>query len=158
MTVNQSYNIYMSLLSRLSCKGWVRQHLAPYWWVVYDQANRGRDVYGHRERVVESVALTTHGSHIQRFNWDLVDACVSTKWSSWTWPRQLCCDRCLLITKRPKAPSHYRYLIWVLCYIPYMGLNGVQFCDWSCSCVYCDFEFLKFVFSTLRSRSWFKFN
>jgi len=64
------------------------------------------------------------------------------------------CDRCLLITKRPKAP----YLIWVLCYIPYMGLNGVRFCDCSCSCVYCDFEFLKFVFSTLRSRSCFKFN
>ena len=38
-------------------------------------------------------------------------------------------DGCLLITKRPKAPSHYRYLIWVLCYIPYVGLNGVQFCD-----------------------------
>jgi len=34
-------------------------------------------------------------------------------------------------------------------------LNGVQFCDCSCSCVYCDFEFLKFVFSTLRSRSCF---
>jgi len=26
-------------------------------------------------------------------------------------------------------------------------------CDFSCSCVYCDFEFLKFVFSTLQSRS-----
>jgi len=68
------------------------------------------------------------------------------------------CDRCLLITKRPKAPSHYRYLIWVLCYILYMGLNGVQFCDCSCSCVYCDVEFLKFVFSTLRSRRCFQFN
>ena len=28
------------------------------------------------------------------------------------------CNTCLLITKRPKAPSHYRYLIWVLYYIP----------------------------------------
>ena len=73
-------------------------------------------------------------------------------------PESAWCDRCLLITKRPKAPSHYNYLIRVLFYIPYMGLNGVQFCDCSCSCVYCDFEFLKFVFSTLRSRSCFKFN
>ena len=68
------------------------------------------------------------------------------------------CDRCLLITKRPKAPSHCRYLIWVLCYISYVGLNGVQFCDCSSSCVYCDFELLRFVFSTLRSRSCFEFN
>jgi len=29
-------------------------------------------------------------------------------------------------------------------------------CDFSCSCVYCDFEFFKFVFSTLRSRSCFQ--
>ena len=25
-------------------------------------------------------------------------------------------------SKRSKAPSHYRYLVWVLDYIPYMGL------------------------------------
>jgi len=30
--------------------------------------------------------------------------------------------RCLLITESPKTPSHYRYQIWVLCYIPYTGL------------------------------------
>jgi len=47
-------------------------------------------------------------------------------------PSSRWCDRCLLITKRPKTPSYYRYLIWVLSYIPYMGLNGVQFCDCSC--------------------------
>jgi len=32
------------------------------------------------------------------------------------------CERCLLITESPKTPGHYRYLIWVLCYIPYTGL------------------------------------
>ena len=37
------------------------------------------------------------------------------------------CDGCLLITKRSKAPSHYRYLIWVLGYIPYMRLAGFSF-------------------------------
>ena len=58
--------------------------------------------------------------------------------------------------RKSKNHGHYRYLIWVLDYIPQMGLNGVQFCDCSCSCVYCDFEFLKFVFSTLRSRSCFQ--
>jgi len=31
--------------------------------------------------------------------------------------------------------------MWILCYIPYVGLSGVQFCDCSCSCKYCDFEF-----------------
>jgi len=36
---------------------------------------------------------------------------------------------------------------------PLYGIGGVQFCDFLCSCVYCDFEFLKFVFSTLQSRS-----
>ena len=34
----------------------------------------------------------------------------------------LWCDRCLLITKTLENPSHYRYLVWVLDYIPYMGL------------------------------------
>ena len=58
-------------------------------------------------------------------------------------------------TESPKTPGHYWYLIWVLCYIPYVGLNGVQFCDCSCSCVYCNSEFSKFVFSTLRSGSCF---
>ena len=32
------------------------------------------------------------------------------------------CERCLLITENPKTPGHYRYLIWVLVYIPYTGL------------------------------------
>jgi len=32
------------------------------------------------------------------------------------------CERCLLITESPKTLSHFRYLIWVLCYIPYTGL------------------------------------
>ena len=32
------------------------------------------------------------------------------------------CERCLLITESPKTPGHYRYLIWVLVYIPNMGL------------------------------------
>ena len=30
--------------------------------------------------------------------------------------------RCLLITESPKTPGHYRYLKWVLGYIPYTGL------------------------------------
>ena len=67
------------------------------------------------------------------------------------------CGRCSLITKRPKAPSHYRYLNLGPGLHPLYGIYGVQFCDYSCSCVYCDFEFLKFVFSTLQSRSCFKF-
>ena len=45
------------------------------------------------------------------------------------------------------------YLIWVLVYIPYTGLAVFSFAIFSCSCVYCDFEFLRFVFSTLQSRS-----
>jgi len=63
------------------------------------------------------------------------------------------CERCLLITESPKTPGHYRYLIWVLVYIPYTGLAVFSFAIFSCSCVYYDFEFLKFVFSTLQSRS-----
>ena len=39
---------------------------------------------------------------------------------------------------------------------PLYGIGGVQFFDFSCSCVYCDFEFLKFVFSTLQSRNSFQ--
>ena len=45
------------------------------------------------------------------------------------------CERCLLITESPKTPGHYRYLIWVLCYIPYTGLaerlRGTPYCVWS---------------------------
>ena len=66
------------------------------------------------------------------------------------------CERCLLITESPDVPGHYRYIIWDLYYIPYVGLNGVQFCNCSCSYVYCDFEFMNFVFSTLQSRSCFQ--
>jgi len=36
-------------------------------------------------------------------------------------PRTLCplwCERCLFITESPKTPGHYRYLMWVLYYIP----------------------------------------
>jgi len=36
-------------------------------------------------------------------------------------------ERCLLITESPKTPGHYRYLIWVLCYIPYTGLAVFSF-------------------------------
>ena len=32
------------------------------------------------------------------------------------------CERCLLITESPKTPGHFRYLIWVFCYIPCTGL------------------------------------
>ena len=62
------------------------------------------------------------------------------------------CERCLLITESPKTPSHYKYLMGPRLH-PLYGIGSVQFCDFSCSCVYCDFEFLKFVFSTLQSRS-----
>jgi len=37
------------------------------------------------------------------------------------------CERCLLITESPKTPGHYRYLIGVLGYIPYMGLAVFSF-------------------------------
>ena len=51
------------------------------------------------------------------------------------------CERCLLITESPKTPGHYRYLIWVFVYIPYTGLAEFSLAIFSCSCVYCDFEF-----------------
>jgi len=37
LSVNQAYHIYMLLLPRLSCKGWVLHHLARRCWVAYDQ-------------------------------------------------------------------------------------------------------------------------
>ena len=37
------------------------------------------------------------------------------------------CERCLLITESPNTPGHYRYLIWVLGYIPYTGLAVFSF-------------------------------
>ena len=53
------------------------------------------------------------------------------------------CERCLSITESPKTPGHYRYLIWVLVYIAYTGLAVFSFANFSCSCVYCDFDFLQ---------------
>jgi len=49
------------------------------------------------------------------------------------------CERCLLITESPKTPGHYRCPRLQ----PLYGIGGVQFCDFSCSCVYCDFDFLQ---------------
>jgi len=65
------------------------------------------------------------------------------------------CVRCLIITESPKTPSHYRYQILVLGYIPYTGLAvfGLRFLVFLCML---RFRFLKFVFSTLQSRSWFQ--
>jgi len=63
------------------------------------------------------------------------------------------CERCLLITESPKTPGHYRYLIWVLGYIPYMGL-AVFSCAISRVPVYTAISIpCEFVFSTLQSRS-----
>ena len=63
------------------------------------------------------------------------------------------CERCLLITESPKTPGHYRYLIWVLGYIPYMGLAVFSFSIarvpvYTAISISC-----KIVFSTLQSRS-----
>ena len=57
--------------------------------------------------------------------------------------------RCLLIIESPEPPGHYRYLKLGPRLHPLYGNGGVQFCDLSDSCVYCGFEFLRFVFSTL---------
>jgi len=83
---------------------------------------------------------------------------VVMKGANWRSPGTKWCGRCLLITKRPKAPIHYRYLNLGPRLHSLYGIGSVQFCDYSCSCVYCDFEFLKFVLSTLRSRSCFNNN
>ena len=50
------------------------------------------------------------------------------------------CTRCLLITESPKTPGHYRYLKLGPRLHPLYGIGVVQFCDLSCSCVYCGFE------------------
>ena len=42
---------------------------------------------------------------------------------------EICCERCLLITESHKTPGHYRYLIWVLIYIPYTGLAVFSFAN-----------------------------
>jgi len=63
------------------------------------------------------------------------------------------CERCLLITESPKTPGHYRYLIWVLGYIPYTGLAVFSYAI-SRVPVYTAISIpCEFVFSTLQSRS-----
>ena len=60
------------------------------------------------------------------------------------------CERCLLITESPKTPGHYRYLIWVLGYIPYTGLAVFSFAI-SRVPVYTAISYsYKFVFSTFQ--------
>jgi len=98
--------------------------------------------------------MHAHGSiHVRSIGllWRYTTALFGLLWGSDAW-----CERCLLITESPTTPGHNSHLIWVLCYIPYVGLNGVQFCNCACSCVYCDSEFVKFVSSTLRSSSCFQ--
>ena len=66
------------------------------------------------------------------------------------------CERCLLITESPKTPGHYRYLIWVLGYIPYKGLAVFSFAI-SRVPVYTAISIpCEFVFSTLQSRSCYR--
>ena len=68
---------------------------------------------------------------------------------------------CFVHRNRRITPTHPSTPTSILTHTllhPLYGIGGVQFCDYSCSCVYCDFEFSKFVFSTLRSRSCFEFN
>jgi len=66
------------------------------------------------------------------------------------------CVRCLLITESPKTPGHCRYLKFGSSATSLIWDWRCSVCDFSCSCVYCDFEFLKFVFSMLQSRSCFQ--
>jgi len=54
---------------------------------------------------------------------------------------RLWCGRCLLITECSKTPGHYKYLNLGPRLHPLYGIGGVQFCDLSCSWVYCSFEF-----------------
>ena len=63
------------------------------------------------------------------------------------------CERCLLITESPKTSGHYRYLIWVLVYIPYTGLAVFNFAISRVPVYTAISKFFKFVFSTLQSRS-----
>jgi len=58
------------------------------------------------------------------------------------------CVRCLLITESPKTPSHYRYQI-------YTGLAVFKLRFLVFLCIL-RFRFLKFMFSTLQSRSCFQ--
>ena len=51
----------------------------------------------------------------------------TVQWCTPLWLQSRWCERCLLITESPKTPSHYRYLIWVLVYIPYTGLAVFSF-------------------------------
>ena len=63
------------------------------------------------------------------------------------------CERCLLITESPKTPGHYRYLIWVLGYIPYTGLAVFSFAISRVPVYTAILSPCEFVFSTLQSRS-----
>ena len=49
--------------------------------------------------------------------------------------------------RNPGALYHFSYLCWVIYYIPYAGLNGVQFDDCTICCVYCDCEFKVSIFN-----------
>ena len=66
------------------------------------------------------------------------------------------CERCLLITESPKTPGHYRYLIWVLCYIPYTGLAVFSFAISRVPVYTAISNSCEFVFSTLKSRSYWQ--
>ena len=84
--------------------------------------------------------------------------CISVYISIWVYTciYNVKCERCLLITESPKTPGHFRYLIWVFCYIPYTGLAVFTYAI-SRVPVYTAVSIpCKFVFSTLKSRSCFQ--
>jgi len=99
--------------------------------------------------IVTSMTLVCVGTTHQAPKHLKITICVCL----WTFELTAWCERCLLITESPKTPRHYRYLIWVLVYIPYTGLAVFSLAisrvlvhtAISISC--------KFVFSTLQSRS-----
>jgi len=64
--------------------------------------------------------------------------------------KKLGCERCLLTTESPKTPGHYRYLIWVLVYIPYTGLAVFSFAIPRVPVYTAISISYKFVFSTLQ--------
>jgi len=100
----------------------------------------------HQRTLVEQPARVSSSFGCCHRNFGLKFFSLSLSLSPWR-------ARCLLITKSPAAPCDYRYPVCVLYYIPYVGLNGVQFCDCSCCCVYCDYEFWNPCFQRFWSRS-----
>ena len=132
-------HVWMSCDTRMNTSRTIESRFT-YEWMYHEWTNhKGTSHKWLRHDLNESCVKCKWMSHVSHTNECVTNESVRNKrvTNEWVTNELVMChiqmNECvwcvwgLLITERPKTPCHYRYLIWVLSYIPYTGLAVFNF-------------------------------